>query len=72
MENDRVYLYDAAAGELREREIETGLSNWDWTEVRGGLEAGERVVVSLAQEGLEDGVAALPEEETPKKEKKQQ
>jgi HlyD family secretion protein len=66
MENDRVYLYDAAAGELRQREIETGLSNWDWTEVRSGLQAGDRVVVSLAQEGLEDGVAAVPEEETEK------
>ena len=63
MENDRVYLYDADAGELRELEVETGLSNWDWTEVRGGLKAGDRVVTSLAREGLEDGVAAVPESE---------
>ncbi len=66
MENDRVYLFDAAAGELREREIETGLANWDWTEVRGGLQTGDRVVVSLAQEGLVDGAAAIPEAETKK------
>ncbi len=64
MENDRVYLFDAVAGELREREIETGLANWDWTEVRGGLQAGDRVVISLAREGLEDSVAAVPEAET--------
>lgn len=61
LENDRVYLFDAEAGTLLEREIETGLSNWNWTEVRKGLSAGDRVVVSLAQEGLEDGVAAVPE-----------
>lgn len=64
MEGDRVYLYDTAAGVLREREIETGISNWDWTVVRGGLRTGERVVVSLAREGLADGVTAVPEQET--------
>jgi HlyD family secretion protein len=64
MENDKVYLFDAAAGALRLREIETGLSNWSWTRVSGGLAAGDRVVVSLAQEGLEDGVPAVPEAAT--------
>jgi len=32
---------------LVERSVETGLRNWDLTEVRGGLAAGDRVVVSL-------------------------
>jgi HlyD family secretion protein len=63
MEGNRVYLFDAPAGVLRRREIETGLSNWSWTEVRSGLAAGDRVVVSLAREGLGDGVAAMPESE---------
>ncbi len=60
MDNDRVYLFDAGAGALRLRHIDTGLSNWNWTEVSGGLAAGDRVVVSLAQEGLADGAAAIP------------
>jgi HlyD family secretion protein len=34
-------------GRLAERALEPGLRNWDMTEVRGGLEAGEQVVVSL-------------------------
>ncbi len=56
---DRVYLYDAAAGLLREQAIETGLGNWDWTEVSGGLQANQRIVASLAVEGLADGAAAV-------------
>jgi HlyD family secretion protein len=64
LENDRVYLFDTEAGALRERKIEVGLSNWNWTEVREGLRTGDRVVVSLAQEGLEDGATAVPARET--------
>ena len=60
MENDRVYVYRVDTGTLEQRHITPGLSNWQWTEVAGGLAAGDRVVTSLAQEGLEDGVAAIP------------
>jgi HlyD family secretion protein len=63
VEDDRVYLYRAASGTLERRRIETGLSNWDWTEVRAGLDAGDRVVVSLAIEGLRDGALVVPERE---------
>jgi HlyD family secretion protein len=34
-------------GRLVERPVEVGLRNWDMTEIRGGLEDGEPVVVSL-------------------------
>jgi HlyD family secretion protein len=61
MENDRVYLYHENSGILEQRHITPGLANWQWTEVVTGLAAGDRVVISLAQEGLEDGVAATPE-----------
>ncbi len=60
MEQDRVYLYLDDSGSLERRKIATGLSNWDWTEVLSGLSTGDRVVVSLAQEGLEDGAAVVP------------
>ncbi len=43
--------------------MRTGLANWRWTEVLEGLSEGERIVASLEQEGLVDGVAALPEDE---------
>lgn len=38
-----------------EREIEAGIKNWQWTEVRGGLAAGEIVIVSLDREGVASG-----------------
>ena len=40
---------------LEERNIEVGLHNWAWTEVTGGLQAGERLVTSIDREGVEDG-----------------
>ena len=54
-------------GRLRETRIRTGLSNWRWTEVLDGIDAGARILASLDQEDLADGLAVQPEEaaETP-------
>jgi HlyD family secretion protein len=60
LDGRRVLRYDAAAGVLRAVEVQTGLANWRWTEVRAGLEEGARILVSLEQEGLGDGVAVTP------------
>jgi HlyD family secretion protein len=51
-----------ADGRLAERRVETGLSNWEHTEVRAGLAAGERVVTSLERAGVKAGVRALADE----------
>jgi HlyD family secretion protein len=59
LDQSRVYRLDSAAGRLQRLEVTTGLNNWEWTEVTGGLALADRVVVSLAQEGLADGVAAV-------------
>jgi HlyD family secretion protein len=48
-------------GVLAQRRIQTGLSNWEFTEVRSGLSEGERVVTSLERAGVKDGVRAVPE-----------
>jgi HlyD family secretion protein len=40
---------------LVEREIETGLRNWDYVEVQSGLEEGEVVVTSLDRVEVEAG-----------------
>jgi HlyD family secretion protein len=56
-----VLVLDRATGLLAERAIEKGLSNWDQTEVRSGLEQGERVVLSLDRDGVEDGALATAE-----------
>lgn len=48
-------------GHLVERSIQTGLANWEYTEVTGGLQAGEQIVTSLERAGLKPGVAAVAE-----------
>ncbi len=42
-------------GELVEREVETGLRNWDYVEIIGGLNEGEVVVTSLDRAEVEAG-----------------
>jgi HlyD family secretion protein len=52
-QNDRVLVVED--DELAEREIETGLRNWDYVEIVSGLEEGEVVVTSLDRAEVEDG-----------------
>jgi HlyD family secretion protein len=54
-------------GKLEERKLETGLSNWEYTEVKSGLKAGEQVVTSLDREGVKAGIRATAEAAAPKK-----
>ncbi len=54
-EGGRVLLYNADSGKLEERSIKAGLSNWEYTEVVAGLQAGERIVTSLDKEGVKLG-----------------
>ena len=49
------------SGLLEERRLEVGLSNWEYTEARAGLAAGERVVTSLDREGVRAGARAVAE-----------
>jgi HlyD family secretion protein len=56
-----VYLYDAATGTIAARPIETGIANWEFTEVLGGLTAGDRVVSSIDRDGVVAGAAVTPE-----------
>jgi len=49
-------VFVLTAGRARLRTIQTGLSNWERTEVTGGLRRGDLVVVSLETKGLKDGV----------------
>lgn len=56
LEGGRVLVL--ADGELAERTLQLGLRNWDFTEVAGGLAAGERVVVSLDRPEVVAGARA--------------
>lgn len=41
--------------ELELREFEPGISNWTWTEVQSGLQAGDQILLSLDTPGAEAG-----------------
>jgi HlyD family secretion protein len=57
----KVYVFDPATGRLSERAVETGIANWEFTEIVGGLSAGDRVVSSIDRAGVSDGALATPE-----------
>lgn len=59
LEGNRVLILDG--GVLEERSIETGVSNWEHTEVISGLEPGTVVVVSVDRAGVEPGARAVAE-----------
>ncbi|MGR9106584.1 MAG: efflux RND transporter periplasmic adaptor subunit [Gammaproteobacteria bacterium] len=60
LEGNRVLIY--REGEpLSERTFKPGISNWDYTEVQDGIEAGENVVVSVGKEGVKEGAEVVPE-----------
>lgn len=54
LENHRVLLIDED-NVLHEQGFQAGLSNWSFTEVTGGLKAGDRVVLSVGKEGVTAG-----------------
>jgi HlyD family secretion protein len=47
-----------ADGVLAERQLQTGIRNWDWTEILSGLAPGDRVVVSLDRPEVKAGARA--------------
>jgi HlyD family secretion protein len=44
---------------LVERTLQTGVANWEFTEVVSGLAEGERVVTSLEREGVRAGATVV-------------
>ena len=60
-EGNKIFIFQKETGQLTLREVETGLSNWEFTEVTAGLREGEQVVSSTDREGIGDGVAVQPE-----------
>ena len=60
MPGNRVLLL-GNGGTLEEKKLETGLFNWEYTEVKSGLNRGDRVVTSLEREGVKAGALAAVE-----------
>ena len=57
----KVFVFDAPSGRLAARTVETGISNWEFTEILSGLAAGDRVVSSIDRAGVRDGASAVAE-----------
>jgi len=66
LEGKRVLLY-RPDGVLEERKVETGLANWEYTEITAGLNEGDHIVVSLDQAGVKAGARVQPETSKPAK-----
>jgi HlyD family secretion protein len=49
-------IYLVQKGRANLKEVEIGLSNWNFTEVRKGLEEGEIIVENADAKGLKEGV----------------
>ena len=56
-----VYVFDERSGTISSRAVETGIANWEFTEIVSGLAAGERVVSSIDRDGVGPGAAVTPE-----------
>ncbi len=56
-----VLVYDEATGRIASRAVETGVANWEFTEIRSGIQGGDQVVTSIDREGVVDGAAVTPE-----------
>ncbi len=64
LEGNKVLLL--VEGQLQEKTVEIGLSNWAWSEVTSGLKAGDEVVLSVEHEGVKAGAEAVHKEEATK------
>ncbi|PSJ17424.1 efflux RND transporter periplasmic adaptor subunit [Nitrosomonas supralitoralis] len=58
-QNNKVWTVDEK-NRLVEQSLETGLSNWSFTEIRSGLKAGDQVLMSFDQDDIKAGVAVQP------------
>ncbi len=59
LEGKKVLFY-RNDGVLEERTVQTGLANWDQTEITGGLKEGDRIVLSLDRPGVKAGAKVKP------------
>jgi len=65
MEGGRVLRFDPKTRTLQSVTLKTGAANWEYTEVLSGLQAGDRIVMSLEREGVKAGALATPENNKP-------
>jgi HlyD family secretion protein len=61
LDKNKIFIFDPDRQVLVERKISTGITNWDFSEILSGLEAGELVVTTSDRKGLQDGAPAKVE-----------
>ena len=67
MRGDNVYVI-GDNNKITKRQLETGLSNWEFTEVLNGLELDDRIVLSVDRAGVKDGATVEVEKSDEEKE----
>ncbi len=67
MRGDKVYVI-GDDNVIENRQLETGLSNWEFTEVLSGLELDDRIVLSVDRTGVKDGAKVEIEKSDEEKE----
>jgi len=65
LEGNYVYVYDPSSQSISKTAVKIGLSNWQYTEITDGLQAGEQIVTSIDREGLKDGARVKPDKNSP-------
>jgi HlyD family secretion protein len=63
LEGKRVLVLEN--GILARHDVEVGITNWQFSEITRGVDAGDAVVLSVAREGVHEGVRAVPDETAP-------
>ena len=62
VDETHVLVVDPESSKLVKRTLKTGVHNWSFTEVTGGLESGDKVVLSLGEKGVTEGAAVRIED----------
>ncbi len=58
-------VYRVADGVLKETVVETGMSNWEWSEILSGLKAGDRIARPPEDAPLKDGLRVVEKDHGP-------
>ena len=58
LDENHVFVYLPASQTLEKRVVTKGISNWTFTEVTGGLFAGDQIIISPGEPGVDDGAVA--------------
>jgi len=59
-DGDSVLVFNPSSRHLERKSFVPGVANWEFTEVRSGLEVGEQIVTSVGRKGVVAGALAVP------------